>query len=1355
MDFYSSGDYYKCLDFKRPELDLVGAVKSTIGDKVHNLPATKVKVIRGFRGERVPLRCQPTQRNSKFYWFISNSIPTGPGFTTKDLLPLPTSRCLQRKHFGHSTLGVDVLTVLVQKQTVGWFTCIENINRNQFVQREIFLILLVQPANVTLQLDLVGRSSVNCEIARGKLSDRYVTFDRKGVSITYQAQKPVCDDETNKWHCLKFMGEFKGFEWKDKKLNISRSGFIPTGPLGPFNRLKFSNVQIGFGINFIRLRGSQGTTLRGFEIHSKHLCLEAQSAGPKFDWMILDAYMGYAELAGGFRIPTGFGASFSDLDMVDGIQIVSKSGKSVGSVLLQQAIYPESIIDRLSHLNNKNSESMMKYQKPNPCGAPLRASNGGYLAATFTQLCHRSPTVLTVFVADTVSKLKRQSNRLIFINIDAVVGIENRKDPMLVIRLNGRSLAGGFAIRTTELMQIKWEKDKLNFNPPDGKTSFDNLRNPSENSRKAIGGRLTLTISDEGTVANFTFTLGSSARPIISRRLLLSTQIDNGLELIAEVPKSRACDVCYLTVTVDRRSVTSIPHKWPPKNPNPQPVLAPINYGVEPIKKSTGNEPNFIAHRSFTLRWSESNLTDSREDFRNWLARMRSIAALNDVTIIYKNSWPVCPVGHHLLISNPPHCAPCPPGSYGVSYRAVGGARYEILVKEQSWTQPSTTVCVACPKGTYQTEPGRTNCTECSLNYNKVLCQKAEKEEEPSILSRKRSSTSAFNITQSKSQLRETITPGAFGILFLCICILGLLAGVVYFFLESIGFMLVAIAKATRSERLNALKRANRMCKKEIDHLRKIYPDIDFDKIVREEVSKAEIIELREMNPELDWNNVICDSRICWLQKCYPYIHWSRIMLEELPDVIREKYPRIDWDYIIKEYRCEQEIEEIKEVFPNIDWEHLLCETKIEHLRKNIPYLNWDGIVAERRIQKLRETYPNINFDSIVCKAICESEINKLTSQYPHINWMKILAEERIVWLRARHPMINWENIVSEVRISKLRAIYPEINWKNVIRTSICENEIEEIKRRFHCLDWESIVKGVDANSIRMKASEAVRRLTSRFPDVAWEQIISENLSDSYMCKLRKKYPFLDWDAITTAVFHPTLNKSVNFTRPEVYQKFRSLVPYLQDLYPYVDWRYFVEKKYASPYINWDYILKEGDLNLYPSGSVLKSTAIDRLNDKYPHVNWNVFSDVGVEKMFEDHPYIQWNTILDFEDICKGESRASISKEQSQVEESACKKEEAPTEIEQEETSKNRKANESLKEEEEYLLKEYRMRRSLQLGDLSLRLNEDNVIEGGKPRTSIITSNEINELAGNRQNSNFVSIVDYELSSRRLDESEQ
>lgn len=322
-----TGDYDLCVDFKRPTYDILGTAFGIITGTLHTAPPSKIQVLRGFRGERVPLRCQHTRRHSQYYWFISDNVPDGSRPLIQNLVPLPRSSCFQRKYYGYSALGVEVLTVLAQQGTVGWFTCIENINQTQFYQREIFLLLLVQPANVSLQVDLVGRSSINCEIAREKLSDRHVPFDRKGVTITFEAGKAECKDETITWHCLKFIGEFKGPEWKHKNLTISDSGFIPTGPLGPFNRLKFENVLIGFSIDFVRTNGSKVTTLGSLEMTSSDLCVEANDAGPKFDWMILDAYMGYAELAGGFRIPIRLGTSFGDLDMIDGVQIASRDRK--------------------------------------------------------------------------------------------------------------------------------------------------------------------------------------------------------------------------------------------------------------------------------------------------------------------------------------------------------------------------------------------------------------------------------------------------------------------------------------------------------------------------------------------------------------------------------------------------------------------------------------------------------------------------------------------------------------------------------------------------------------------------------------------------------------------------------------------------------------------------------------------------------------------------------------------------------------------------------------------------------------------------------------------------------------------
>lgn len=589
--------------------------------------------------------------------------------------------------------------------------------------------------------------------------------------------------------------------------------------------------------------------------------------------------------------------------------------------------------------------------------------------------------------------------------------------------------------------------------------------------------------------------------------------------------------------------------------------------------------------------------------------------------------------------------------------------------------------------------------------------------------------------------MRQAFAPAAFGIFLLCLCILSLLAGVLYFYLEAIGFMLTTIAKSTHSERLKILKRANRICAKEITRLKKLYPNIDVDNLIREELRQAEVRNLRSAYPELDWKNIICDSQICWLQKCYPFINWSSILLQELPDVIRAQYPYINWDHIIEEYKCERELEELKSIFPTI-----ICEAKIRELRNNVPYLNWDGIVAEVRIQKLRETFPDIDFDRIVQKSIQEAEISKLRSAYPGINWERVINEERINWLRARYPRVNWENLTSEVSFSKLKELYPQIDWTSTIRSFVCEKETEEIKDRFNCLDWESIVKGGgDPDSIRLTKSEAITRLNSRFPNVPWEEIITQDISDSAINLFQEIHPYLDWDVIITAMFEHLSRCSLNFKSSEICQKFEEFIPHLEEAYPHVKWDHFVEQRHLSPLINWEYVFQERGLNLYPSGTPLRSTVLEKLLEKYHLINWSSFEGMECEKVFHEHPYIKWSAILEPDDVYGDESGLSVSEIPDTSKTKTTEDQTETTTVEDAQLSDRLNGKEP-KNKEEYLLEEYKMRRSLQLGDFSLRLNEDeNILEGISPRTSMLISNEIRALSG----SNFVSIVDHELSSRK------
>ena len=480
---------------------------------------------------------------------------------------------------------------------------------------------------------------------------------------------------------------------------------------------------------------------------------------------------------------------------------------------------------------------------------------------------------------------------------------------------------------------------------------------------------------------------------------------------------------------------------------------------------------------------------------------------------------------------------------------------------------------------------------------------------------------------EAKGYIRRISTSSTAALFFICICLIGLLVVVVYFYLESIGFMLVMIARAPYSERPGVEKLTTERL---IMQLREMHPDIDFDALIREERCRGEILHLRRLHPDINWDSILCEAAARRLRDAYPYIRWDMILCGELPYVLRARYPFIDWSRIITEDACGREIERLRLCNPDMDWTEILCEARIDTLRRKFPYLNWDGIVCEERIRRLRETYPNVNFDRLIQDELCETEINQLKCQYPQIDWQSMICVERSRWLRARHPLVHWENIINEERVAQLRRLYPYIDWSNVIQNQLCEKEISNLKNRFPQLDWEGIVRGGDVELIRISRNLAISRLNARFPNVTWEEVIEEDLNDCVIRRLRRKHPYLDWNAITTAIFHPISLKSVNFKDPEACKVYRKLVPCLEELYPCVDWRYFVEKKYASPYINWDYII-ECDIarqHLH-DGTVLKCDIIKRLQRRYPLIDWKAFQNIGMDRMQCQHPYIHWTVILE------------------------------------------------------------------------------------------------------------------------------
>ncbi|KAH9278718.1 hypothetical protein ECG_09330 [Echinococcus granulosus] len=1095
-DLEDSGDITHCENYKRSQIVVLeDTTRRSLRINV-TVPPPQIQIRQAFRGERVALRCFHTQRGSKYAWYLSATAPVGSSVLASDLVPLPINSCFQRRFYSHKAFGVEVVEVVAQTGTVGYFTCAENVGESQWIQRGVFLILLYQQSTVVLQVDLAATSYVSCEAASNPLSFAKISFGRYGVPQTITAADPECVQESKTWSCIKFIGQWDEYEWKRKQLERTTSGFIHTGPLDRTVRLRFEQIQVGFRLDFVHFSSENDyhpKTLNSFEMTQESLCVEAHQVGRRFNWMVLEVYLGYAELTGGFRIPFKEAFSPGDLDILDGLQVHQSGGGSFRTVFLEEALDPQAVLDRapLVPYEDASPAPPLRHWRSHPCGPPLTAIGHGFVSTVHNQLCTQKATTFTTVLIGDVAKVPRGS----------------------------------------------------------------------------------------------------------------------GLSIIVKVPPQGACIDCFVSLYVDRRGAASIPLKWPMSRKS-APPLRPINNRVAPIRPMVGNRLHFTAFRTFTLSWNESDLTDSREDLRDWFERMEFKTASENVSIIYKNSWPVCAEGQHLAIANPPFCVPCPPGTKATVYKAIGS---------------------------YQPEPGQTKCIDCSTSYNPYFC--AEAPPTPITLGGSAEDTIPPPETgQSTIQLRRTNTISTAGVLFICLCMIGLLVCIVYFYLEAIGFMLVMIARAPYTERTVQKKRPSQICELEILRLQQLYPDIDLHELARQELCRAEILGLRLLHPEIDWDKIVCEAEVRRLHDNYPFIRWEKILRTELPYVLRAKYPFINWSQIAAEDACGREIDRLRAENPEMDWTTVLCEARIESLQRKFPCLNWSGIVCEERIRRLRSAYPDVDFDQLVRDELCEAEMEQLKRQHPEIDWQAIVCAERALWLKARHPMVRWENIVSEEKVVRLRNLYPCIDWSNVIRNNLCEKEIESLKKRFPRLDWESIVRGGDASMKRLSKTVAIERLNMRFSDVTWENVITEDLSDCAIKRWRREYPYFDWNAITTAIFQPITLKSVNFKNPEVCKSFREHVTCLEELYPCVDWRYFVEKKYASPYINWDYIINCEEGESMQEGEKLDSAIIDRLKLRYPFVNWSAFQNIGVEKMRREHPYIHWTVVLEENDLCEGET---------------------------------------------------------------------------------------------------------------------
>lgn len=531
--------------------------------------------------------------------------------------------------------------------------------------------------------------------------------------------------------------------------------------------------------------------------------------------------------------------------------------------------------------------------------------------------------------------------------------------------------------------------------------------------------------------------------------------------------------------------------------------------------------------------------------------------------------------------------------------------------------------------------------------------------------------------------------PSSFALFLLCIVLVVLFAAVVYFYLESIGFMLIAIARASypiKSDVHRLRKRNLKKCTEEIARLRALDPNLDWDSLVREGLCDAETIRLQEDYPHIHWPSIVCEEKIARLKAQYPSIDWQESICEDMTKWIKARYPFIDWEKVVRQELCETEIARLRGVNPQIDWDNLLCGRQIEALRQKYPWINWSSIACELRTERLRREHPTVDWNTVIRQEVSSSEIDRLKKANPEIAWDAIICEARFDWLRAQHPMINWDNILCQEKIQQLRGIYPAVDWDNVISEEIAEEEIQSIKERYSTIDWERIVRGPTIKrpsffEISQPHTSILSQRVSYIPETTEAEtsslpVGSPEMREEQIQRLKLLHPDMDWSddrKYKTSEVHSSFVKS---GRPHSNWESATYGPIetceetirnLKILYPNVDWFNVVKNelsiieisrlKIEHPFINWDNITRtrpqndaanapmsaefqasreRASLVLQPNVFVDFAELISCLELLCPCVDWRC---ILIEKMLEreihklrsTYPCINWDHVVTLE----------------------------------------------------------------------------------------------------------------------------
>ncbi|BHF77542.1 hypothetical protein SprV_0602064900 [Sparganum proliferum] len=362
----------------------------------------KTAVLKAFAGEKLALRCIQSKQHQNIGWFLSETSPFLRATMSKGLVQLPEESICYRIYRTTENITVNILEVLVQKDTIGFFTCAEEgplpAGKHQRIWSalEVYLITMFEPAVEVINVSLHSIAE-DCVRAKALLSKENVLSQIPYLELQHPLIKYVwsdtrCFTRNDTDYCFELTGRdgqrvlndralWKGTQMAGKLLlPDSDYLFVPGSISGGYMRIRLNDVNIYYSrdiwfdlvghetssdvINAILNDPERNrnvnfevktlTSLATVVLSKDRVCPEAwksaYSSGywVKFEYLILEPLLSYMEFPGGIRMPFKEALDPVKLREVDGLRIwASTSTQTIRSVYYETPTRPEHLLERM------------------------------------------------------------------------------------------------------------------------------------------------------------------------------------------------------------------------------------------------------------------------------------------------------------------------------------------------------------------------------------------------------------------------------------------------------------------------------------------------------------------------------------------------------------------------------------------------------------------------------------------------------------------------------------------------------------------------------------------------------------------------------------------------------------------------------------------------------------------------------------------------------------------------------------------------------------------------------------------------------------------------------------------------